>query len=274
MKKDCWAVLGIARTTDTTLIKKAYRDLIKKYHPDTVQAPEKIRKYTIKCAEIIQAYKEALVYAATYQREPEIISKTERTVPETTAPAQPPPGAFAKACGAFILLLFITPVVFLVIELLNIYPAVTNSTRFVFTCYDSMPAESPLKMIVSFPLALILGALFSGVISIFTTAPVLYLWGVLSDTKYEKHMYKIGYVIITGLNIFVIYFVVGLHWPFEHRATDYYNFLYHLCRFLSWSYGPIYMLTEWLMDSWKYLRVKDSIKSDELILYKEDSVQE
>lgn len=272
MKKDCWAILDIPRTENTVLIKKAYRELIKKYHPDTVRAPEKIRKYTIKCAEIILAYKEALEYAATYQHDPEIISRTTSTVPVTKAPVQQQPGAFARAFGAFILLLLIIPIVFLFIELFNIYPALTNSTRFLFTYYGSMPLDSPVKMIVSFPLALILGALFNGVISIFTTLPVLYLWGVLSDTKYENHMYKIGYVIITGLNIYVVYFVSGLHWPFEHSATVYYNFLYHLCRFLSWSYGPIYMLAEWLMDNIKYFRVKDSLKLDELILNKEDSV--
>ena len=69
-------MLGLPRTRDTSIIKKAYRELIKKYHPDTVHAPEKIRKNTIKCAEIIQAYKEAMEYAETHQHEPEIILKT------------------------------------------------------------------------------------------------------------------------------------------------------------------------------------------------------
>ena len=186
MKKDCWVILGIPRTKDTSIIKKAYRELIKNYHPDTVQAPEKIRKYTIKCAEIIHAYKEAMEYAETHQHEPEIILRTD-TVSLKGAPAWQTPGVFARAFGTLILLLFIIPAFFFIIELLNIYPAITNSMRFVFTRYDSMPLESPLKMIISFPLALILGALFNGVLSIFTTAPILYL-GALCLTQNTRNI--------------------------------------------------------------------------------------
>lgn len=269
MKKDCWAILEIARTKDLAIIKKAYRELIKQYHPDKVQAPEKKRKNTIRCVKIILAYKEAMEYAETHQFEPETILRTEPVVQASLSKQKQ--SVFVRAFATFLLLfLFIIPAIFLFIELLNIYPAFSHSMNFVFTFYESMPLESPLKMIISFPLALILGALFNGMLSIFTTAPVMYLWGVLSDTKYEKYMFKIGYAIITGLNISVIYFATDLHWPFEHRANDYYNFLYHLCRFLSWSYGPIYMLAQWVLDNLKYLRVKDSLKGDELVLYKQD----
>lgn len=266
MKKDCWEILGIPRTKDAAVIRKAYRELIKKYHPDKVQAPEKIRKHTIKCVEIIQAYKEAMEFAETHQHAPETILRTEHTV---QASSQKKQGVRVRVFATFIFLLFVIPAIFFVIELLNIYPALTHSMNFVFTFYESMPLESPLKMIISFPLALILGALFNGVLSIITTVPVLYLWGALSDTKYEKHMYKVGFLIITALNMFIIYFAADLHWPFEHRATGYYNFLYHLCRFLAWSYGPIYMLAEWVVDNLKYVRVKGSLNSGDLILYKD-----
>jgi len=268
MKKDCWNILGIARTRDISIIKNAYRELIKTYHPDTVQAPERIRKHTIRCVEIIQAYKEAMKYAETHQQDPAIILRTSHT--PQTSPAPRKQGVFVWVFGTFILLLFISPVLFFFIELLNIYPAFTRTMSFIFTYYESMPLESPLKMIISFPLALILGALFNGVLSIFTTAPLIYLWGVLSDTKYEKYMYKLGYVLIAALNTSIIYFAANLHWPFEHRANDYYNFLYHLCRFLSWSYGPMYMLAEWVMDNLKYWRVKNILNSGALVLHQQD----
>jgi len=272
MKKDCWSILGIARTRDVSIIKKAYRGLIKLYHPDTVQAPEKKRKYTIKCVEIIRAYKEAMVYAQTFQPEPEISTQNEQTVLSKAAPAKGRENVFIKVLGGFVLLLFFVPFVFILMEVLHIYPAFTKSMNLIFNGYSSMPLNSPFKMIISFPLALLLGWLICGVISLFTSAPVIYLWGVLSNTKYEEYMYKVGFVIIAGLNILIVYFVPSLHWPFEHRVNGYYNFLYHLCRFLSCSSGPLYLLANWILDNLKYLRIKNSFFSSELVLYKQDEV--
>jgi hypothetical protein len=83
-------------------------------------------------------------------------------------------------------------------------------------------------------------------------------------------MFKLGFLVVTALNISIIYFATDLYWPFEHRATAYYNFLYHLCRFLAWSCGPICMFTEWIEDYLKYLRVKDSLNSGALVLYEDD----
>jgi hypothetical protein len=54
------------------------------------------------------------------------------------------------------------PVISIAIELLNIYPALTKSMTFIFNGYDSLPFDSPLKMIISFPFALTLGALGNG----------------------------------------------------------------------------------------------------------------
>lgn len=275
MRRDCWVVLGIQKTKDISIIKNAYRELIKKYHPDTVQAPEKIRKYTIKCAEVIQAYKEAIDYAQIHQNEPEPIQanpKVPSSAQRQTASEQhkESANAFRNCIILCILFFFFSIVISSIIEVLGIYPVISNSMRFVFTCYDSMPNESILKMICSFPIALLMGALFNVVISIFTSAPVNCLWGALSDTKYEKHMYKLGYLIITALNISLVYYVPGLVSPFAHKANAYYAFLYHLCRFLAWSCTPIFLLAEWLIDNYKYLRVRDSVKSSDLVLYSQD----
>lgn len=61
--KDCWKILGIERTEDTIQIKKAFRLLIKKYHPDTATNPEMERKFTIKTVELVEAYRAAEEYA-------------------------------------------------------------------------------------------------------------------------------------------------------------------------------------------------------------------
>lgn len=49
-KRDYYDVLGVARNADTGTIKKAYRKLAKKYHPDTnagnEQAAEKFKEAT------------------------------------------------------------------------------------------------------------------------------------------------------------------------------------------------------------------------------------
>jgi hypothetical protein len=254
MKKDCFQILGIPRTNSRATIKKAFRDKIKKYHPDKVQAPEKMRKYTIKCAELIRAYKEAIEFAETYQGEPKI----------TATPDLHKPGVFGRIFAALLFALIIYFPIALIIEALGIYPALS----LVFYLYDSMPLESPLRMIISFPLAIILPVFINCWLSVFTSLPFTYIWAALESTKYEKYMYKISYVMITVLNISIVYYwATDLYWPFWHRANGYYNFLYHLCRFLSWAYFPIFMLNEWVMDYLKYRRVKKSSNLGELTLY-------
>lgn len=67
--KNCWETLGIEETCDIEEIKKAYRELIKRYHPDTVQSTEKKRSYTDKVVKINNAYNEALEYAESVNSE-------------------------------------------------------------------------------------------------------------------------------------------------------------------------------------------------------------
>ncbi|HKP10660.1 MAG TPA: DnaJ domain-containing protein [Blastocatellia bacterium] len=62
---DCWKRLGLVPTTDLKAIKRAYRAQVKRYHPDTVTAPELKRRYTVICAAINDAYREAVRQAQT-----------------------------------------------------------------------------------------------------------------------------------------------------------------------------------------------------------------
>ena len=43
-KRDYYDVLGVARNADTGTIKKAYRKLAKKYHPDTNAGNDRRRR--------------------------------------------------------------------------------------------------------------------------------------------------------------------------------------------------------------------------------------
>src|SRR5215467_10398223 len=61
--RDCWDRLGIAATTDILAIRNAYRDLVKRYHPDKVLTPEEKVRYTEFCAGINEAYREAVQWA-------------------------------------------------------------------------------------------------------------------------------------------------------------------------------------------------------------------
>lgn len=283
MKKHCWEILGIPKTNDVAIIKKAYRDLIKQHHPDKCQAPEKMRKNTIKCVEFIEAYKEAISLAAFVQPEQQGRQTTEGAETERsstnaewrtsqTSPNAAPPkpqqeaGPVARAFGCAIVLLITIPVLFLVLEMFGIYGGFSRGMKFVFTGYDSLPPDNIFKMVISLPLAIVLGALFHGLMSIFTFYPVVYLWGALSETKYEKYMYKIGFLFVTAANMLIVYSPTGRHFPFESKPTPYFSFLYELCRFLIWSYSPLYMFLDWLKDNWKYTRVKDRFRSYNLIV--------
>lgn len=53
MKKDCYEVLGVARNADAAAIKKAYRKLAKKYHPDSNEGNSRAAE---KFKEINEAY--------------------------------------------------------------------------------------------------------------------------------------------------------------------------------------------------------------------------
>jgi hypothetical protein len=57
---ECWKRLGLEPTADLAAIKRAYREQVKRFHPDTVATPEQKRRYTIICAAINDAYREAV----------------------------------------------------------------------------------------------------------------------------------------------------------------------------------------------------------------------
>lgn len=68
---DPWRILKIPPTSDQEEIKRAFRALAQKYHPDKAKTPEKERKYTVLFVEIREAYETALRYAERQPTAPE-----------------------------------------------------------------------------------------------------------------------------------------------------------------------------------------------------------
>jgi DnaJ like chaperone protein len=59
-EKEAYEILGVQQTDDMDTIKKAYRNLIRKYHPDIISSQDKDESYmeeaTAKTQQINQAY--------------------------------------------------------------------------------------------------------------------------------------------------------------------------------------------------------------------------
>jgi hypothetical protein len=113
--KNCWTILGIPPTGDTTAIRKAYLELVKVYHPDTVLTPEKKRKYTILCAEINQAYTQAIEQAKTASAPRQDVHQeaphypvTDRDNPDVTKAFRQYTGMFVRRFGAAVMLVLFT----------------------------------------------------------------------------------------------------------------------------------------------------------------------
>src|ERR1035437_6701025 len=127
LKKDCWEILGIKKTKDVFIIRKTYRELIKKYHPDTVQAPERIRKYTIKCVEINLAYEEAMKYAGTHYSDSNASIFEEDYTKVKLTGSKSSHTTFNKVFKLFYTLFYIFIVSAIFIEGLHIYPLLSKT---------------------------------------------------------------------------------------------------------------------------------------------------
>lgn len=238
--------MGIQKTKDTQEIKKAYRELIKRFHPDTVRfrSPEKIRRYTVKTVEIMGAYKEALEYAKSSKPKTgsEVIRREKGTTKETTSDKE-----FSRAKWA-------AKYFFYVVILLSFMVS-----PFIFIFYfprwfTSLPIGSLTRMIISALIAIPLGALIAMVLGLFTS-PLLLISACLDNTKFATYMWKILWVGVLIANILIVY-CTDFHWPFEHRFNGYYNFLYHICRITAWAFTPCSLLIFWLKEQRDYWRVK------------------
>jgi len=266
--KGCWEVLGIPPTTDRQAIKNAYRDLAKRYHPDTVGSPEKKRRHTIRLAEINRARSQAVEYCekSAVGKQGGPVAAPAEYPPMREAPSQPSaPSSGNRSRASRHLWDYPIGLACLGACVGLLYGLFRFSIWFP-NWLSSLPFSSLAREAVSGVLVVPLGVLFGGLISLFTAAPALYFVGLVEDTPLSKYSYKAAWLFVIAANLLIVYCVRDFHWPFEHRHNAYYAFLYELCRFTAAAYVPLVGLGEWAKEYVMYLKVKPSVDSELAIL--------
>jgi hypothetical protein len=248
---DCWSKLGIPPTADVKAIKAAYRLMVKQYHPDLARSPERIRRNTIKCAELNQAYSQALAEADDVRNGVAWSAAAPSPVPSkarngTRSASNPAPRERTPAS---------------VLGPLVVVAALIGFVPFMLwfpTWMASLPPGSAARMVLSGILVVPLGVAFGGVIGLFTAAPAIYIIGWLAGTRFERLSYKIGWGLTAMASFWAVY-GTSYHFPFEHEANAYYSLLHGLCKFIAAAYLPGCELWVWVQDILRYSRAKSTI---------------
>jgi DnaJ domain len=255
---DCWKQLGLQPTTDLAAIKRAYREQVKRYHPDTVSTPEQKRRYTIICAAINDAYREALRHAqAANAAPPDPDDDAFDAAPHhrTSEPAMAgsefdytSPGHQANALGSFfkspaalrtLLLLFLgfEIVIFFAGPLQNV-PTAVQTLAGVF-----------VALFVGF---IIYGLLAAGALDLlifwFFPRRLLYRLGL---AKYES---KLIWLAILAANGFVFFFTNLIAHPGRHEMAA--VMLDMAVRTAATVTVPLLVALLWLRDLLRYRRIR------------------
>ncbi|HXG64885.1 MAG TPA: J domain-containing protein [Blastocatellia bacterium] len=247
---DCWTVLGIAPTNDLEKIRRAYRDLVKQYHPDTVAAPEKKRRYTIICARVNQAYKEACERAS---RPPEFHAG-EFPQPAASAEARarysPPPlifgggSLFAKmvksgiAVGAILFC-------FVALEIASVFAGYVGGVPEAVQVALSLFALLFLAVVVY-------GLLFAGALDLL----VIWLFprellGRVGLARFEE---KLIWLAVVALNAFVFFFSDVISPPVGRNASV--AAVDGFFRAAAAGTMPMLLAVNWLRNQVQYRRAK------------------
>jgi DnaJ domain len=255
---DCWKTLGLQPTTDLAAIKRAYREQVKRYHPDTVTTPEQKRRYTIICAAINEAYREALRQAQVANAEqPRADSESFADAPDqqtnefraahnefeyaTPGYQQNALGSFFKSPTALrtLLLLFLgfEIVIFFAGPVQNV-PTTVQTLTGIF-----------IALFVGF---IIYGLLAAGALDLFIfwffPRRLLYLLGL---AKYES---KLIWLVILAANGFVFFFTNMIVHPRHHEMAA--VILDMAVRAAATVTVPLIVALLWLRDLVRYRRIK------------------
>ncbi len=258
--KTCWTVLGIPYSTDKQVVKRAYRSLMKQYHPDTVQSPEKKRKYTIKCYDINRAYEEAIW-------EVERGLHRTGTVTASNGPPEWPGGTVTQPMRGYssFWMEYHTHVTFLAaISLLTGLGFFAGSPGWHILIHSVTLATLATAIWSAF-----VGCLLSGLIYfaefnalfIFSIFMTMILGALGLATAFEKIWSKTTWTFMVCANVFLVYWSSqpGMK---DFFPTDPFSTAYTVIfRVVFVSAAPFLFLIFWLDDLIRYRKVKDKVAS-------------
>lgn len=228
---NCWKTLLISPTSDRVLIKAAYRSLIKKYHPDLVRTPEKIRANTIKCAQINRAYNEALVYAEKMglnqlsedylSHTPKIDKKNKPTAVSILELAVP-----LIAIGSLVLIIMFG------VHLTQSFDIVAVALRVAAGFFGFVIISTLICSQTVFVTLIVANVFFSRLI-------------------HEDYYYKILWLMVVFLNVMVAFTLIDFK-LFDEKIVNQIFFAF------VWNLWPIIMLVHWIRTVIKYNAIKDT----------------
>ncbi len=233
--------------------------MIKRYHPDTVRAPEKVRQYTIRCVEIIDAYNEALTYAEASKKE---AKETEGLLfPNELTRKR---NLFALIFGYIEMpFLYAFGVLFLLEYVFGI-PWLSKGLTFITSNVVSLPDDNLFKKVLSAVFAIVGGILFSFLLYIPLVVPFTIVWSNIVNTKLERYACKAGFFIMVAIYIYIAYFTsLFSNTPFSYQQEGYYSLLADVLRLTFCFTAPSYLFGQWIKDLFRYKRIKDKIKFGE-----------
>jgi hypothetical protein len=256
--KNCWTILGVSPTGDTAAIRKAYLELVKIYHPDTVLTQEKKRKYTILCAEINQAYAQAIEQAKmlsapqqdVFQEAPQH-PVMDRDNPAVATAFRQYTGMFIRRFGAAIML---------VLFILQFLPYLSPSLL-------KRPPEA-LRIIVGavatlfvvlFVLVIIFvyGVIIAGTLDLFLI--LLFPRKLITKLGLAKHENKLVWLSIVIANITLFFFTDLIGIP---NSTDRMFSLYDgIFRALAAGTLPVLLALNRLREFVRYKQVKKNVEA-------------
>jgi hypothetical protein len=181
--KNCWSVLGIPPGSGEAIIKARFRELVKQWHPDKVQSPEKKRRYTIKCAEVNYAYREALT--------------AHRNRPAEEVAAESP-----RVSRRYRVATVVGGVIGLAVAIAFLSLVIAGPLALVARLGDSHPVSIAIHIVVS-----VLGGLLFGMVFTFVPDAIAFfatqkLWEKLALGRYEE---KLSWCVVLALNLFIMF---------------------------------------------------------------------
>jgi DnaJ domain len=256
--KDCWTILGILPTDDTTAIRKAYLELVKVYHPDTVLTAEKKRKYTILCAEINQAYTQAVGQAKTLSSpQPYVCEQAPpdpvvyRDDPAIATAFRQYTGMFLRRFGAAIMLLLFT---------LQFLPYVSPSLlkKPPEALRIAVGAVATLFVVLFvFVIIFVYGVIIAGTLDLFLI--LLFPRKLVTKLGLKRYENKLVWLSIVVANITLFFFTDLIAIP---NSTDRMFSLYDgIFRAVASGTLPVLLAANWLRELVRYKQIKKNAEA-------------